>query len=96
MADPAVMVREGSVRDMTDATEFQAVLTATLADLCGGKSALRPLGEPVTCGGVRVTAGDVVVADEEGVVVVPADRRGEVPTAARAGFATGLVRRSWQ
>ena len=39
------------------------------------------------CGGVEVDAGDVVVADEEGVVVVPAGRLEEVLGAARAKLA---------
>ena len=53
----------------------------------GAKSVVGPLGGPVTCGGVRVEAGDVVVADEEGVVAVPAVRGDEVLTAARARLA---------
>jgi regulator of RNase E activity RraA len=32
------------------------------------------IGEPITCGGVSVSAGDCVIADETGVVVVPATR----------------------
>jgi regulator of RNase E activity RraA len=33
---------------------------------------------PVTCAGVRVSAGDIVTADEDGVVVVPRARAAEV------------------
>lgn len=39
------------------------------------------------CGGVRVDAGDVVVADEEGVVTVPAARAARILAAARARLA---------
>lgn len=53
----------------------------------GTKSAARPLNERVRCGGVDVDAGDVVVADEEGVVVVPVARREEILPAARAKLA---------
>jgi regulator of RNase E activity RraA len=36
------------------------------------------LNEPVRCGGVTVHTGDIVVADEEGIVVTPAARAGQV------------------
>jgi len=45
------------------------------------------LNAPVVCGGVSVRAGDIVVADDEGVVVIPADRRDEVLREASAAIA---------
>ncbi len=33
---------------------------------------------PVTCAGVRVTSGDIVTADEDGVAVIPKERAAEV------------------
>lgn len=42
------------------------------------------LGEPVTIGDVEVGLGDLVVADADGVVCVPAARAGEVRAASRA------------
>ena len=50
----------------------------------GGKDVVTPLNEPVQCAGVTVAAGDVVVADEEGIVVVPIARREEVLDEAQA------------
>jgi regulator of RNase E activity RraA len=37
----------------------------------------------VICGGVLVRPGDIVVGDEDGVVVVPAERASDVLAAAR-------------
>ena len=39
---------------------------------------------PVTCAGVRVNAGDIITADEDGVVVVPRAKAGEVLKKAQA------------
>jgi regulator of RNase E activity RraA len=50
----------------------------------GAKAAVEPLNVTVHCGGVSVSAGDVVVADEDGVVVVPAGRANRVLEDARA------------
>ena len=49
----------------------------------GGKQVAGELNGTVRCGGVQVSAGDVVVADEEGIVVVPAAQQDTVLEAAR-------------
>jgi regulator of RNase E activity RraA len=36
------------------------------------------MNEPVTCGGVRVRPGDVIVADGSGVVCIPAEHAEQV------------------
>ncbi|MCX5247010.1 RraA family protein [Streptomyces sp. NBC_00201] len=84
----AGFVLDGLIRDLAEvrAMEFP-VFARGVIPIPGAKSVVRPLGAPVTCGGVRVEAGDVVVADEEGVVAVPAARRDEVLTAARGRLA---------
>jgi regulator of RNase E activity RraA len=47
-----------------------------------GRNELESVNRPVTIGGVLVRPGDVVVADGDGVVVVPRERAEEVATAA--------------
>src|ERR1019366_3753227 len=49
-----------------------------------GKDKIGVLDCPVRCGGVEVAPGDIVVADEEGIVVVPMLRSAEVLQAAQA------------
>ncbi|MET9763181.1 RraA family protein [Streptomyces sp. NPDC006372] len=84
----AAFVADGLIRDLAEVREMRfPVFARGVIPIPGGKSAVRPLGERVRCGGVAVDAGDVVVADEEGVVVVPGARREEVRTAARAKLA---------
>lgn len=84
----AAFVLDGLIRDLAEVREAGfPVFARGVIPIPGAKSAVRPLGEPVTCGGVRVEAGDIVVADEEGVVAVPAARSDEVLTAARAKLA---------
>ena len=42
------------------------------------------LNGPITCGGVAVAPGDMVIADEEGIVVLPAAKADEILKAAEA------------
>jgi regulator of RNase E activity RraA len=46
------------------------------------------IGQPVTCGGVVTRAGDLVVGDDDGVVVVPSERIADVAAAAQERLRT--------
>ncbi|WP_336114201.1 RraA family protein [Streptomyces sp. PTD9-10] len=84
----AALVADGLIRDLAEVRELGfPVFARGVIPIPGAKKAVRPLNEPVRCGGVRIEAGDVVVADEEGVVAVPAARRAEILRAARAKLA---------
>ena len=51
-----------------------------------GRNELESVNRPVTIGGVLVRPGDVVLADGDGVIVVPREQAAEV-----AGFARGFL-----
>nr|BFD84074.1 hypothetical protein StreXyl84_34750 [Streptomyces sp. Xyl84] len=89
----AAFVADGLIRDLAEVRALGfPVFARGVVPVPGGKSAVRPLNERVRCGGVHVAARDVVVADEEGVVIVPAARAGEILPAARAKLAEEAAR----
>jgi regulator of RNase E activity RraA len=78
-------VLDGVIRDVAEARAMRfPVFARGVVPFPGAKDALGVLGGPVRCGGVEVTPGDIVVADEEGIVVVPAARAREVLAGAEA------------
>ncbi|WP_020122979.1 RraA family protein [Streptomyces canus] len=84
----AGFVLDGLIRDLAEVREARfPVFARGVIPIPGAKNAVAPLGGGVRCGGVRVEAGDVVVADEEGVVAVPAARRADILAGARAKLA---------
>ncbi|MFJ2888898.1 RraA family protein [Streptomyces sp. NPDC087305] len=75
----AGFVVDGVIRDVGEVREAGfPVFGRGVVPIPGVKKAVLPLNERVRCGGVAVDPGDVVVADEDGVVVVPGARRAEV------------------
>jgi 4-hydroxy-4-methyl-2-oxoglutarate aldolase len=80
----AGLVADGLIRDLGETRDRGFPVFARGAiPFPGGKETVSPLNVPVRCAGVTVHPGDVVVADEEGVVVVPRDRAAEVLAAAQ-------------
>jgi 4-hydroxy-4-methyl-2-oxoglutarate aldolase len=73
------------VRDIAEIRELGfPVFGRGVIPIPGTKQAVTDLNTPVVCGGVTVRPGDIVVADEEGTVVIPADRYDSVREQARA------------
>ncbi len=78
-------VLDGVVRDIAESRERGFPLFGRgVIPFPGAKDAVGILDGPVRCGGVLVSPGDIVVADEEGIVVVPAGQAEEVVKAAEA------------
>jgi len=68
----AGFVVDGVIRDLKEIRDSQfPVYAQGVFPVPGAKKEVSPLNQPITCGGVSVSAGDVIVADEEGIVVIP-------------------------
>lgn len=79
------IVVDGSVRDIEDIREIGLPVYARgTVPQGGGKSGPGQVNFPVACGGIAVMPGDVIVADENGVVCVPQDDIEEVAAGVRA------------
>ncbi len=73
-------VTDGLVRDILAIREMQfPVFHGGIGPLDSkGRGKMMERDIPVTCGGVRVTPGDIVVGDADGVVIVPQDVEGQI------------------
>jgi regulator of RNase E activity RraA len=84
----AAFVADGVIRDLAEVREMGfPVFARGVIPVPGAKAAARPLNVQVRCGGVQVSPGDIVVADEEGIVVTPRAGAEQVLLAARAKLA---------
>lgn len=75
----AAIVTDGMVRDSAELAELE------IACFARGAATRPPSGlelaafdAPISCGGAQVRPGDLIVGDSDGIVVVPAERAGEV------------------
>jgi regulator of RNase E activity RraA len=88
------VITDGACRDVGRARElgFPVFARAAVPVSARGRLRQKSAGEPVVVGDVAVRPGDVVMADEDGVVVVPRERAAEVLDAARrlAGRETAI------
>ena len=78
-------VIDGVIRDIAEAREIKFPVFARGAiPIPGGKEIVLPFNVPIKCGGISVETGDMIVADEEGVVVIPSGKLQSTLKAAQA------------
>jgi len=81
----AGMVLDGAIRDIWDIRRMGLTVYARSATpaTAVGHHATVARNVPVQCAGVNVRPGDIIVADDDGVVVVPQERAEEILKKAR-------------
>lgn len=75
----AGFVIDGVIRDVAEVRQHRFPVFARGAmPIPGKKQGPGTLQRPIICGGVQMAAGDMVVADEEGIAVIPAAQQDSV------------------
>ena len=72
-------VIDGVVRDIAEIREGKIPMFARgVLAMPGSKKEAVAVNTPITAGGIKVNPGDIIVADEEGIAVIPKDKAEEI------------------
>lgn len=75
------LVVDGVIRDIVGIKELNfPVFSRGTAVAASGKAGVGEINVPISCGGVTINPGDIVVGDADGVVVIPQSIEQEVLT----------------
>ncbi|TRY33697.1 RraA family protein [Aliiglaciecola sp. M165] len=81
----AGFIIDGVIRDLAEVRALKfPVFARGVIPKPGGKNCYTPLNQPIDCAGVTVHPGDIIVADEEGIAVIPKAQQDEVYNIAKA------------
>ena len=75
---------DGVIRDIAEIRDIKfPVYTKGLCPKPGAKKVYQELNLPITCGDVHIIPNDIIVADEDGIVVIPYDEKEQVLSSAK-------------
>ncbi|MFT4938867.1 MAG: 4-hydroxy-4-methyl-2-oxoglutarate aldolase [Paraglaciecola sp.] len=81
----AGFVVDGVIRDLAQVRKLKfPVFARGVIPKPGAKTHIFPFNQTITCGGAKVNSGDIIVADEEGIAVIPQAKMEEVYAIAQA------------
>lgn len=77
------VVTDGGVRDVSDLLKIPFAAHSKGITVHHSSIRIRSIGQPIEIGGIAVKRGDVIHADSEGVIKIPASCLGELAASAR-------------